>query len=84
MLHMSVDAILLGMLAIGDLLLIGYLRYRRSEAVRDERLMRSLVFAVRVENGDISMPDAPRMLAEVVRPEAAICWQPQMHTDSRG
>jgi hypothetical protein len=60
---MNVDAILLGMLAFGDLILIGYLRFRRSEEARKERLMRSLAFAVRRENGEVSVDEPPRRLA---------------------
>jgi hypothetical protein len=65
---MSVDAIVLGLLAIGDLLLIGYLRFRRSEEASKERLMRSLVFAVRRENGEIPAAEPQRRLAGLTQP----------------
>jgi hypothetical protein len=71
---MSVDAILLGILAIGDLLLLGYLRYRRFEQTRNqtrnERLMRSLAFAVRLENGELSTPEPQHTLADFATPAA--------------
>jgi hypothetical protein len=69
---MSVDAIVLGILAIGDLLLLAYLRYRQFEQTRNqtrnERLMRSLAFAVRMENGDLSTPEPPRRLPDLATP----------------
>ena len=58
-----VDAIVLGLLAIADLALITYLRRRRRAGQRKERMMRSLVFAVRRANGEIPLPQ-PRCLAK--------------------
>ena len=45
----TIDACVLGMLAVLDLAFMIHLRRRRSRAARTERVMRSLEFAVRRE-----------------------------------
>lgn len=50
-----VDAIVLGLLAVGDLAFIAHLRRRRSKAVRTERMSRSLELALRRENGEVEI-----------------------------
>lgn len=46
----------LGLIAIADLLFIAYLRQRRRNALRNARLMRSLSIAIKREAGDVVMP----------------------------
>ena len=53
---MNVDAVVLGMIAIADLFLIAHLRQRRRNAMRQERVIRSLALAIRRENGEIVIP----------------------------
>ncbi len=43
------DALLLTFLALADGLLLAYLRFRRSEAVKQDRMARSLRFAIERE-----------------------------------
>jgi hypothetical protein len=47
-----VDAVVLGLLAIGDMALIAHLRRRRGKALKADRIMRSLVLVVRREMAD--------------------------------
>ena len=47
---MNMDAILLGMLAIADFIVLAHLRYRRRLAKNVERVMRSMALAVRRDN----------------------------------
>ena len=53
---MNPDAIVLAMLAVGDLALIVHLRQRHGRQVQMERVMASLRMAVRRENGVETMP----------------------------
>jgi hypothetical protein len=57
----SVDALVLGMLAVADLAVLVHLRRRRWQKVQSERMMRSLVLVVRQENGDLPMPEQRRL-----------------------
>jgi hypothetical protein len=50
-----VDAVVLGLLAIGDLAFIAHLRRRRRKSVQTGRMMRSLELALRRENGEIEI-----------------------------
>jgi hypothetical protein len=59
---MNMDALLLALLAIGDLAFLVYLRRRHGRRVRMERVMASLRMAVRRENGDEPLPAQPRLL----------------------
>jgi hypothetical protein len=53
---MNPDAIVLAMLAVGDLALIVHLRQRHGRQVQTERVMASLRMAVRRENGVEALP----------------------------
>jgi hypothetical protein len=53
---MNPDAIVLAMLAVGDLALIVHLRQRNGRQVQTERVMASLRMAVRRENGVEALP----------------------------
>jgi hypothetical protein len=53
---MSIDAVVLMLLAILDLALIAYLRRRHGRRVRRERMMASLRLAIRRENGLEDLP----------------------------
>ena len=53
---MNPDAIVLAMLAVGDLALIVHLRQRHAQRVQMERVAASLRLAVRRENGMETMP----------------------------
>jgi hypothetical protein len=53
---MNPDAIVLAMLAVGDLALIVQLRQRHARRVQMERVAASLRLAVRRENGLETMP----------------------------
>ena len=53
---MNADAIVLAMLAVGDLALIVHLRHRHAQRVQMERVAASLRLAVRRENGVETMP----------------------------
>jgi hypothetical protein len=53
---MNPDAIVLAMLAVGDLALIVHLRQRQARQVQMERMMASLRMAVRRENGVETLP----------------------------
>ena len=53
---MNPDAIVLAMLAVGDLALIVHLRRRHAQRVQMERVAASLRLAVRRENGVETMP----------------------------
>jgi hypothetical protein len=53
---MNADAIVLAMLAVGDLALIVHLRQRHARRVQTERVMASLRMAVRRENGVETLP----------------------------
>jgi hypothetical protein len=53
---MNPDAIVLAMLAVGDLALIVHLRQRHGQQVKMERVMTSLRMAVRRENGVETLP----------------------------
>jgi hypothetical protein len=53
---MNPDAIVLAMLAVGDLALIVHLRQRHGRQVQMERVMTSLRMAVRRENGVETLP----------------------------
>jgi hypothetical protein len=53
---MNADAIVLAMLAVGDLALIVHLRQRNARRVQMERVTASLRLAVRRENGMETMP----------------------------
>jgi len=57
-----IDAVVLGLLAIGDLAFLAYLRRRRKRAERVERIQRSLEFAVRRELGSKRQPGPLREL----------------------
>ena len=62
---MSVDAILMAMLAVLDILLIAYLRKRHARRVRDERMAASLRIAIHRENGiDLTMTHRLRRAGE--------------------
>lgn len=56
------DALLLALLAIGDLALLVHLRHRNGRRVRMERVMTSLRMAVRRENGVEPLPVKRRLL----------------------
>jgi hypothetical protein len=58
---MNPDAIVLAMLAVGDLALIVHLRERRGRQVQMGRVIASLRMAVRRENG-VETPPAKRPL----------------------
>ncbi|HTS62517.1 MAG TPA: hypothetical protein VMH28_10860 [Candidatus Acidoferrales bacterium] len=53
---MNIDAVVLGLIAMADLALIAHLRQRRRTAMKEDRVMRSLVLAVQRENGVVVMP----------------------------
>jgi hypothetical protein len=53
---MNADAIVLAMLAVGDLALIVHLRRRHGRQLQMERVMASLRMAVRRENGVETLP----------------------------
>ena len=53
---MNIDAVVLVLLAIGDLALIAYLRRRHGQRVTAERMMTSLRLAVRRESGVEELP----------------------------
>ena len=59
---MSIDAVVLALLAILDLALIAYLRRRHGRRVRMERMMASLRLAIRRENGLEDLPVRRRLL----------------------
>jgi hypothetical protein len=50
-----VDAAVLALLAIGDIALIANLRRRRGRALQADRMMRSLVLAVRRDNEELDL-----------------------------
>ena len=54
---MNMDALVLAMLAIGDLGLIVHLRQRRARTVRLERMMASLRMAVQRVNAVEALPE---------------------------
>jgi hypothetical protein len=53
---MNIDALVLAILAVGDIALIVFLRRRHAERVRKERIMASLCLAVRRANGIDELP----------------------------
>ena len=59
---MNTDAVVLALLAIGDMAVLVYLRQRHGRRVRMERMMASLRMAVRRENGVEPLPARPRWL----------------------
>jgi hypothetical protein len=59
---MNTDAIMLALLAIGDLAVLVHLRQRHGRRVRMERMMASLRMAVRRANGVEPPPARPRWL----------------------
>jgi hypothetical protein len=58
---MSIDALVLALLAILDLALIAQLRRQHGRRVRSERMMTSLRLAIRRENGVEDLPVKRRL-----------------------
>jgi hypothetical protein len=64
---MSADAILLCFLAIFDLTFLVYVRRRRKEALKKQRVMQSLTMAVHREIGAVDSARTDKLLKDLVR-----------------
>src|SRR5947207_13789609 len=72
------DALVLTFLGILDLGLLAQLRRNRSRTQQQERIRKSLQFAVRFENGDLPMPvPAPLLICGPAQPQVQAPEAPQ-------